>query len=219
MRISISLFFLFLVSSSWAQENYKIRVRSSTGVTGEKFELELHKRDTLVHLYLAEYDGFDLPWSSKDSLLKARLMKKFKPRGDKPTNEDFRVLLALHRKYRHYTRDSVIISLIHPLVKVADDMAQATNEELEGPENGIMIDGSLVFVDIFSNNTLRTVSAWSPNENSHPLIHSLIEGILEIYRSDDPKILVEESRPTTPVVDDQKKIMGIIPGVLIIKKN
>lgn len=186
--VAVSILFLML-SSGLAQETYKIRISYKSSVSSEKFEIEYLKRDNKATIYLAEFDSLNSQWSLKDRQLYTEIEKRFK--SLRPKKDDYRVLPLLFRKYEVYNRDSLTISLEDPLNTLADALVKASDAVLKGKRR-VGLDGAIVRVDIFSHDVLRTVTAWSPTATSHPLIHGLMQGILDRYRGGNPKILKKE---------------------------
>ncbi len=216
MRTLISTLIYFVFVCCQAQADYKIRVHYRS--MADQYELELFTKDSTVQVILAEISNETAPLSEKDSLLMANILKRH--RKLKITDTDIRIVPALYRKYNLFKKDSMTLAADHSVALLAHRLVLASKAELEGGvrnKNRVVIDGSSVKLEIYSNNTYRAVYAHAPSQNSHPLIHGLIKGILETYRINDPKILLKPPLSPGPEIDYSGQIRGRNPNVKIIK--
>jgi hypothetical protein len=195
MKTIFPKIFLLITTIGFSQQSeFRMKIRATQDKTGKRFELRVNKTKQEVQFHFAQYDSTSSKWDTKDKYLYNKLIKNFYKNGGMPY-EHTRIIEGINRKYEYYKKDSISIPLNHPFIYVTDSIVLSTSERLKNFEvnkKTQMKSGSQVTLNIFSNDTLRTVSVRSPTFKSHPLIYKLLTGMLEIYRNRNPKILLTE---------------------------
>ena len=221
MRFLLAFCFALILTNGLAQDAYEIRLRYDHLNGGERFELEFQKRGGLSYIHLAEFDSLSRQWSEKDSILRAAMEWKLRKGEARLSPEEMKDFLDLFRKYEHFKTDSLVIKVADPLTFIADSIVKTSTAELKGDDWGVAIDGASVSVEIISKDQHRAFRVWSPSKSSHPLIHGLIQGILDRYRSGELNILKEKILPVgIPLpYDTYDLIEGRDPDIIISIKQ
>lgn len=205
MRTVIVIILLLLSNIGYSQnknKGYDLYINSKTGVSSSEFSIAIKKTRKSTKIIYSKLDSVDHARLGQDKefeeISRSYFGSNYPDHPTSPEGKEFTNRLEkLTQKYSVYTKDSIELennrngAYIKSLdeLYLADEASLLREKELKGR---IVLDGSLVYVILKSEGKVeKDFFVQSPSNDSHPLIHKLMDDSLKLYRAMNPNSSVE----------------------------
>lgn len=189
MNFKIILFFLIVLASTNLYSQINIEVNNSA--SNQNFLIEINENAQKYFITTKFLDSIskNKHYENEIEILKQEYSslqnKSIKNDSVKSILEKIKLLKEKNSYYTTYKTEVIKTDFekFHNLVKLFNTKTSNFFDKQQENKNSIVLDGTLVKIDVHINEEVKTISTYSPDSKSHPEIKDLLTSSLDLLRN------------------------------------